>query len=310
MVLQSSSARRLITSAGTAVVLCLALATSEGSANAQTTANRSVARPSSVQTNSRDGQKYAWIPPGTFRMGCSEGDNGCFDEEKPTHIVTITRGFWLGQTEVTVAAYKRFAHATKRQMPPEPKFLDRPLNEGWLQESRPITNITWEEAMGYCEWAGGQLPTEAEWEYAARGGTCTAQYGLLDRIAWYGSNSGILPLDAEKIWQEDRNDYVRLLFANGNHPHDVAQKQANDFGLFDMLGNVWEWTRDWHEEGYYHHSPSQDPHGPASGQNHVIRGGSWSFSPSNLRVSARAKNRPESRADNRGFRCAQDDLTH
>ena len=107
-------------------------------------------------------------------MGCSDGDRDCLDFEKPPHTVTLSKPFWLGQTEVTVGSYHRFAQATGRPMPPEPKFLTRSLNEGWRQEQQPIVNVTWEEAMAYCQWVDGHLPTEAQWEYAARGGAGAA----------------------------------------------------------------------------------------------------------------------------------------
>ena len=103
--------------------------------------------------NPKDGQKYVWIPPGSFRMGCSAGDTECDEGEKPPHQVTITKGFWLGQTEVTVGAYKRFAAATGRQMPDAPAF-----NSGWANDSMPILNVNWNDARDYCTWAGWRLP--------------------------------------------------------------------------------------------------------------------------------------------------------
>jgi formylglycine-generating enzyme required for sulfatase activity len=126
----------------------------------------------------------------------------------------------------------------------------------------PITNVIWDDAQGYCGWMGGRLPTEAEWEYAARGGSTAVRYGNLDEIAWYKENSG-------------------------NAPHDVAQKRSNGFGLYDMLGNVWEWVNDWYDEHYYQSSPSQDPSGPASGQWRAVRGGSWRSVDYWTRVSSR-----------------------
>jgi formylglycine-generating enzyme required for sulfatase activity len=227
-----------------------------------------------VRVNPKDGLKYVWIPPGTFMMGCSPGDNVCSDKEKPAHQVAITRGFWMGQTPVTVGAYKRFARAAGRSMPEAPRF-----NMDWANENMPIVNLTWDDAHAYCEWMGGRLPTEAEWEYAARGGSTEARYGNLDEIAWYDRNSG-------------------------NQTHDVGQKRANGFGLYDVLGNVWEWVNDWYDENYYQRSPSQDPQGPSGGQFRVLRGGSWNISASgDVRVSYRVWGNPTVRVSG-GFRCS------
>jgi formylglycine-generating enzyme required for sulfatase activity len=226
-----------------------------------------------VRENPKDSLKYVWIPSGSFMMGCSPGDNECSDDEKPAHQVTITRGFWIGQTPVTVGAYKRFAAATGRQMPDAPGF-----NNGWTNDNMPIVVMRWDDAQAYCTWIGGRLPTEAEWEYAARGGSAEERYGNLDEIAWYDQNSGA-------------------------QTHDVAQKRANGFGLYDMLGNVWQIADDWYDEHYYQGSPSQDPRGPASRQHRVLRGGSWMDGPRNVRVSFRDWFNRALWADNVGFRC-------
>jgi formylglycine-generating enzyme required for sulfatase activity len=260
--------------------------------------------PGTVRENPKDGLKYVWVPPGTFMMGCSPGDNECFGWEKPAHQVTITKGFWLGQTEVTVGAYKRFAAATGRQMPPEPDITGRPLNPGWGSEAMPIVDVTWDDARAYCAWAGGRLPTEAEWEYAARAGSTAARYGDVDRIAWYADNSGTQRLDSTRIWNEDQANYLERLNENGNGMHDVGQKRANGFGLYDMLGNVWEWVSDWFDQNYYQNSPSQDPSGPTSGQVRVLRGGSWYANPDGVRVSNRGGVYPANGYDSDGgLRC-------
>jgi serine/threonine-protein kinase len=251
----------------------------------------------------KDGLKYVWITPATFMMGCSPGDTECADDEKPPHQVTITKGFWLGQTEVTVGAYKRFAGARGRRMPPEPDLNGRPLNPGWGNEAMPIVDVTWDDAQAYCSWAGGRLPTEAEWEYAARGGSTAARYGDLDKIAWYADNSGRERLDSDRILEKDFANYGKRLKENGNGMHEVAQKPGNGFELYDALGNVLEWVNDWYNENYYGNSPSQDPAGPTSGTQRVLRGGSWLVSSGTARVSDRVRNSPADRYNHDGFRC-------
>jgi formylglycine-generating enzyme required for sulfatase activity len=232
-------------------------------------------------------------------MGCSPGDSECFDHEKPSHQVTISKGFWMGQTEVTVAAYQRFASATGRQMPPAPDF-----NTGWTNQNMPIVNVNWNDAQAYCQWSDGRLPTEAEWEYAARGGNTEARYGPLDEVAWYADNSGRQRLDSAQIWHHEGANLWRRMVENGNGTHEVAQKLANGFGLYDTLGNVWEWVNDhWGDASFYQRSPSQDPSGPGSGQDHVLRGGSWNEIPRFVRVSGRIRGNPLVRYDYNGFRC-------
>jgi sulfatase modifying factor 1 len=233
--------------------------------------------PDGVRTNPQDGLKYVWISPGTFMMGCSQGDNDCSDPEKPAHRVIMHRDYWIGQTEVTVAAYRRFADATKTKMPPSgPKSY-----HDWTEDKLPIIDVTWGEANQFCAWAGGRLPSEAEWEYAARGGSSQTRYGTLSEIAWCKENAG-------------------------NHTHEVATRLPNAYGLFDMLGNVWEWVNDWYDANYYQTNVAQDPPGPASGQEKVLRGGSWIVNSTLLRVSDRYSIKPDARSDFFGFRCVSD----
>jgi serine/threonine-protein kinase len=236
-------------------------------------------KPMALKENPKDGLKYVLIPPGTFMMGCSPGDNECEDREKPSHQVTITKGFWLGQTEVTVGAYKRFAGATRRKMP----YI---FGHGWANDNMPIDCVTWNEAHDYCTWVGGRLPTEAEWEYAARGGSTEARYGPIDEIAWF-----VAPGKEANI---------------GTQPHEVGQKRANGFWLFDVLGNVEEWVNDWYDPNYYRNSPSQDPPGPASGEDRVQRGGCWRLYPSYARVSNRGRGFPNGVTLGNGFRCVRE----
>jgi formylglycine-generating enzyme required for sulfatase activity len=219
------------------------------------------------------GLNYLRIPPGQFLMGAAETDAEALSKEKPRHPVRLTRGFWIGSTTVTVGAYKRFAAAAKRKMPREPRF-----NPEWKEDLQPMVNVSWSDAMAYCDWAGLRLPTEAEWEYAARGGTDAPRYGQLDEIAWYGGNSD-------------------------GRVHPVGLKEANGFGLYDMLGNVCEWTADWWVEKYEGEAEQVDPQGPSAGIGRVVRGGSWDQSAVHSRATFRHSHNPESKYVIIGFRC-------
>jgi formylglycine-generating enzyme required for sulfatase activity len=259
-------------------------------------------RPGDVKVDSKDGLKYVWIPPGKFMMGCSPGDSECDDDEKPAHEATITRGFWMGQTAVTVGAWRRYAQAAGKAMPPE-KLGGWTLNAAAGNDSLPVVGVTWDEASGYCGWAGMRLPTEAEWELAARAGTTGARYGSLDEVAWYADNSGRQRIDSIAIWDTDRQNYIQRLRDNGSGPKPVGQKQPNAYGLYDMLGNVWQWTADWYGGKYYEASEKQNPAGPPGGTLRTLRGGSWYFNPRVVRVSRRVRNIPGGRGLNVGVRC-------
>jgi formylglycine-generating enzyme required for sulfatase activity len=172
----------------------------------------------------------------------------------------------------------------------------------------PAVAMTWKEARGFCEWSGGRLPTEAEWEYAARAGNPNGRYGQPETIAWYGDNSGGQRLDSVQFRQADPATYPKRIIENGGGPHSVAQKLPNVWNLYDMLGNVLQWTADWYDERYYSLLVSSNPHGPRKGQVHSLRGGSWFSNPKNIRVSFRFGAEPVNQYGYVGFRCLQDKL--
>jgi formylglycine-generating enzyme required for sulfatase activity len=219
--------------------------------------------------NPASGQTHVWIPPGKFLMGCSAADSDCKDDEKPAHWVNIAQGFWLGQTEVTWKAYRQYARKLKLQ-----------VSGG--NDDFPVTEVTWAEAKAYCKAVGGRLPSEAEWEYAARGGRPEARYDALSSIAWYSDNSS-------------------------DRPHEVAKKQPNAFGLYDMLGNVSEWVLDRYYNKYYEQGGEGEPEQPlADNASGILRGGSWAHDERAARASNRFGVPPDLSEVFAGFRCAND----
>jgi formylglycine-generating enzyme required for sulfatase activity len=227
-----------------------------------------------TKVNSKDGLTYVWVDAGTFQMGCSPSDKNvtglgggtvvCVDSEKPVHSVTISKGFWIGQTQVTQAAYMKVAGSNPSH---------------FRGDTLPVDGVSFNDAAAYCSRVDMRLPTEAEYEYAARGGTTSALYAPLKQIAWF--NAGGDP--------------------KGGTTHPVATKQPNAFGLYDMIGNVWEWVSDWY--GPYDGAAATDPKGPANGKFHIVRGGSWDETSDTMRVEFRNKVIPRISDDYNGFRC-------
>jgi formylglycine-generating enzyme required for sulfatase activity len=234
-----------------------------------------------VRVNPKDGLEYVGIPPGEFEMGCVPGDSGCYGDEKPRHYVRITKGFWLGRTEVTVRAYQRYVNATGTNMPPPPSFPQR--------DDHPVVNVSWDEAVAYCTWSGGRLPAEAEWEFAARAGRDGLKYPWGDSISHD---------DANFDGAGGRDQWANT--------SPVGSFSANSFQLYDVAGNVWEWCADRYDPKYYASSPGADPKGPSSGSIRALRGGSWLFNPWMLRASYRISLEAARRTDNLGFRCSRD----
>jgi formylglycine-generating enzyme len=237
------------------------------------------------RVNTRDRQQYVFIPAGKFLMGCAKGDNKCEDNEKPQHEVTISKAFWMGETEVQVEAFLKFVETSspKRKMPSAP--LDR---KKWDQTDLPMANMSPEDAESFCKWAGGRLPTEAEWEYAARG----------------GKENEIVPMNAENAREK-----ANFSGKQGNDRYEfsapVRKFDPNGYGLFDMSGNVWEMVSDYFSGSYFAESSKVDPTGPASGKERVVRGGSWNSDPAkHLRISFRNKGNGGNIV---GFRCVLTD---
>jgi formylglycine-generating enzyme required for sulfatase activity len=226
------------------------------------------------------------IPPGTFQMGCSASSQAnCLSIEFPVHAVTLTQPFYLGRYEVTQAQW------TARMGSNPSGFQSASAQVPASQVlNRPVENVTWNMIQPFLNATGMRLPTEAEWEYAYRAGTTTAYHSMpgspngtsdvsmLQNIAWFNANAL-------------------------TQTRPVGQKPGNGFGLHDMSGNVWEWTRDWYAADYYTSSPSVNPPGPSSGVWRVLRGGSIHHGTFSSRSSERNCNYPPDwRFDDFGFR--------
>ncbi|HEX4954670.1 MAG TPA: formylglycine-generating enzyme family protein [Thermoanaerobaculia bacterium] len=249
--------------------------------------------------------RLRWIPPGTFWMGSPEGEAGRREDEGPRHLVTLTEGFWLGEVPCTQALWQAV-------MGENPSRLQTP--------DRPVEQVSWEDCQRFLEQLNGvipglaaRLPSEAEWEYACRAGTETSTYAgelevlganngpVLDLIAWYGGNSGV---GFELEGGHDSSDWVDKQYPHaraGTRP--VRLKTPNSWGLFDMLGNVWEWCQDWN--GAYLADPASNPSGPQMGANRVFRGGSWYDYARYVRAAARRWSSPGIRSGHLGFRLAR-----
>ncbi len=254
-------------------------------------------------------QRLRWIPPGRFLMGSPPDEEGRYSDEGPQHEVTIAEGFWMFDTPCTQALWE----ALMGENPSEFKSPDR-----------PVEKVSWEDCRKFVEKINEKfdlekvdlslsLPSEAQWEYACRAGTTTATYAgplkikgennapILHEIAWYGGNSGIEfklnnGWDASK-WPEKQFDFDKA----GTHP--VARKKANPWGLYDMLGNVWEWCKDVWAEDYT--EKSRAAVSDSASALRVVRGGSWLGDARDVRAACRLRYEPSFRNDLLGFRCAE-----
>ncbi|MDR0841822.1 MAG: formylglycine-generating enzyme family protein [Acidobacteriota bacterium] len=214
-----------------------------------------------------------YVRGGTFTMGCTaEQGNDCWDDEKPAHEVTV-RDFYIGKHEVTQAEWKAVMGSNPSR---------------FKGDNLPVEQVSWNDAQEFIRKLSTmtgknyRLPTEAEWEYAARGGSQSRGFkysgsNSIGDVAWYYGNSG-------------------------NKTHPVGTKRANELGIYDMTGNVWEWANDW--KGGYSSGSQTNPVGPSSGSLRVNRGGSWYYDARFARVSSRYEYEPGFRIDILGFRLA------
>ena len=221
------------------------------------------------------GMEFVMVSPGEFQMGCSEGakPNECSKDEKPRHRVQITKAFEIGKTEVTGKQWQAV-------MGSDPS--------AFKGESLPVEQVTFPQVQEFLSKMNARndgflyrLPTEAEWEYAARAGTTDQYAGSLHDMAWY--NDGQAAARGSGAFQNE-NSPVGLLEAV---THSVATKSPNAWGIYDMRGNVAEWVQDFYDANYYSSDAAADPKGPASGDGHVVRGGSFRVFPWLTRVSLR-----------------------
>jgi formylglycine-generating enzyme required for sulfatase activity len=252
-------------------------------------------QPGEVRPNQRGDQlNYTWIPDGEFQMGCVPGDSKCGKDESP-HKVTISKGFWMSTTEVTVTAYRRFVKAVPGH--PLPKLSK--TTHGGVASETPINNIKWRDAQDYCRWAGGGLPTEAQWEYAARAGQPDRLYPFGNEINYELANYhlSIKPKNVPDIKK------------NFPETTPVGQYPKNAWNLSDMAGNVSEWVADIYDPAAYSGpGPFQDPEVKSGSKYRVIRGGSFNDAPESLRISARDHREPDKPENTIGFRCVMSDL--
>lgn len=230
----------------------------------------------------KDGAPMVLVLAGEFMMG---DDRSGQNDERPAHSVYLD-AFYIDQYEVTTARYARHFEQTNRAAP-QYWATQVLLNHG----NKPVVGVDWNDAVAYCSWAGKRLPTEAEWEKAARG---TDQ-----RVYPWGNEA---PNEQRGNFNHccDFKDYGALTNVGS------FEKGKSPYGVYDMAGNVWEWVADWYDANHYSKSPKQNPRGPSSGEYRVIRGGSWYNAPVNVRSALRYWDSPTLRYGNIGFRCAQD----
>lgn len=306
----------------------------------EATKPRPIAGPTKTITG-KDGAPMVLIPAGSFQMGSTKDEveravqtcvkeyekdqqtcEGWYNSELPRHQVSLD-AFYLDKYEVTNRLFNQFVQQTRYRTTAEREdsawvFVE---SKGWEEvkgaswqkpegsasvfqtsrEEHPVVAVSWDDAVSFCRWAGKRLPTEAEWEYAARAGTTT-------RYWWGQGNPGIRRV--ENIADEAVKNLLKVIMSGYDdgavRTAPVGSYETNPWGLHDISGNVREWTADWSDANYYTKSSARNPTGPASGEYRVLRGGSWLNVPDYVRSALRDRDSPARRNDRIGFRCAQD----
>jgi formylglycine-generating enzyme required for sulfatase activity len=227
----------------------------------------------------QDERSMVLVPAGEFLMGSWTGDV----DEQPMRRVYLD-AFFMDKDQLVVGQYAKFLEATSHSVPPEWNIMSRAMHK-----NRPVVNVGWADAAAYCKWAGKRLPTEAEWEKAARG---------TDGRLYPWGNDPPTPLHAN-YGKTGSNSHGTLA------PVGMLEDGKSPYGIYDMAGNVWEWVSDWYGADYYKTGPLQNPTGPPTGDYKVIRGGSWGSGPEGLRAAEREIHLPSFRGSGTGFRCAK-----
>ena len=225
-------------------------------------------------TRPADGMVMVYVPAGEFLMGSGEADDQAGDDDKPQHTVYLD-GYWIDRTEVTNTQYEKCVEAGACR---EPGCWD---DEDYNAPDQPVVCVSWDDAQAYAAWVGARLPTEAEWEKAARG-TDGRIYPWGDEFD--STRLNYCDQNCDQDWKDtNTNDGYAVTAPVGRYPSG-----ASPYGALDMAGNVFEWVADWYEEGYYARSPARNPQGPDSGDGRVFRGGAFDFGGRVVRCAARA----------------------
>lgn len=235
-------------------------------------------------SESRDRVEMILMPSGEFLMGSGKAEGRA--DERPQKTIYLD-SYSIDAFEVTNKRYLEFIHKTGRKDPPNP-YSDKKLSDEGGVDSLPVVQLTWYDAVDYCRWAGKRLPTEAEWEKAARG-----VKGAV--FPWGEQSPDTIKVNFGKNW-----DGINTLWPVGTQP-----ETDSPFGVHDMAGNVREWVKDWYAPDYYQTGPTHNPVGPEEGILKVIKGGSWHSFKGDIRSASRGKGGFALKTDGIGFRCAK-----